>query len=145
MRVRKFVDVFQNVYVPVHEHRTGLLENHVDFFQSEKRFGFAVVLGFFPVSLYGLLSVRFFAVRVLVCFRGIDVFCGLFVGNGRFVGSVLRTEFRNDFRRVFGRRRLLFDRGVAFFGKNVRDKKEAIKERDMIRDTRRQLREINSY
>ena len=30
-------------------------------------------------------------------------------------------------------------------GKNVRDKKEAIKERDMIRDTRRQLREINSY
>ncbi len=30
-------------------------------------------------------------------------------------------------------------------GKNVRDKKEAIKERDMNRDTRRQLREINSY
>ena len=30
-------------------------------------------------------------------------------------------------------------------GKNVRDKKEAIKERDMQRDTRRQLREINSY
>ena len=30
-------------------------------------------------------------------------------------------------------------------GKNVRDKKEAITDRDMIRDTRRQLREINSY
>ena len=30
-------------------------------------------------------------------------------------------------------------------GKNVRDKKEAIKERDMNRDTRRQLRELNSY
>ena len=28
---------------------------------------------------------------------------------------------------------------------NVRDKKEAIKERDMNRDTRRQLRELNSY
>ncbi len=30
-------------------------------------------------------------------------------------------------------------------GKNVRDKKEAIKERDLNRDTRRQLRELNSY
>ena len=30
-------------------------------------------------------------------------------------------------------------------GKNVRDKKEAIKERDAQRDARRQLREINSY
>ena len=30
-------------------------------------------------------------------------------------------------------------------GKNVRDKKEAIKERDMARDARRELREINSY
>ena len=30
-------------------------------------------------------------------------------------------------------------------GKNVRDKKEAIKERDAARDTRRQLKEINSY
>ena len=30
-------------------------------------------------------------------------------------------------------------------GKNVRDKKDAIKERDMARDARRQLRELNSY
>ena len=30
-------------------------------------------------------------------------------------------------------------------GKNVRDKKEAIKERDLNRDTRRLLRELNSY
>ena len=30
-------------------------------------------------------------------------------------------------------------------GKNVRDKKDAIKERDMARDARRELREINSY
>ncbi len=30
-------------------------------------------------------------------------------------------------------------------GKNVRDKKDAIKERDMQRDARRELREINSY
>ncbi len=30
-------------------------------------------------------------------------------------------------------------------GKNVRDKKDAIRERDMNRDARRQLREINSY
>ena len=30
-------------------------------------------------------------------------------------------------------------------GKNVRDKKDAIRERDLNRDARRQLREINSY
>ena len=30
-------------------------------------------------------------------------------------------------------------------GKNLRDKKDAIRERDMNRDARRQLREINSY